>query len=131
MELIYIIVIAFIVIFVFSIYFLIKYICKLKTREAIKSSFKTGKVWLYVLFFIIGTALAIFFAINGGIGPEPPRTEFGRIVSIIYYPYFETFCAPLDVVGFFIAVIIHGLVFAVLCGLIIKAVKKYFNRQKL
>ena len=46
--------------------------------------------------FLVGVGVAFGAALLGGVGPEPPRTVLGKVVSVIYYPYFMFFCEPLD-----------------------------------
>ena len=124
MDASYIVITAILSAVVLFFYLLVKFICRPTTRAKIGRAFKTGKAWLYIFVFILGTVFAFSAALFGGVGPETPTTGFGQFISFIYGPYFAVFCEPLDAVGFLIAIILHGVICAVLLGFFLKAINK-------
>jgi hypothetical protein len=61
-----------------------------------------------VIVYVVGVALAFVAAVTGSVGPEPPRTELGKVLAIVYRPYYEPFFV-FDALGFLIALALSGL----------------------
>jgi hypothetical protein len=71
----------------------------------------------YVAAYVLGIGLALVAAFTCSIGPEPPRTDLGKVLAVIYRPYFDLLCGAFGGVGFLIAVILSGLPFLLLVWL--------------
>ena len=80
--------------------------------------------------FLFGVGVAFGAALLGAIGPEPPITVLGKVVSVVYYPYFKFFCDPLDMVGFILALVLHGLIFVVLIYYGLKWIEKTHAKKR-
>lgn len=47
------------------------------------------RVFTYVAAYIFGVGLGLVAAITGSIGPEPARTQLGKVLATVYLPYYE------------------------------------------
>jgi hypothetical protein len=64
--------------------------------------------------YFFGVGLAFVAAITRSVGPEGPGTQIGRILAVVYRPYYELFTGSLGTFGFLIALVLSGVPFAII-----------------
>ena len=75
------------------------------------------RVLTYVAAYVFGLGLALVAAITCSVGPEPPRTDLGKVLAVFYRPYYDLLCGPLGGVGFLISLLLSGVPFILLVWL--------------
>jgi hypothetical protein len=70
--------------------------------------------------YIFGVILAFTAAITCSVGPEPARTQLGRVLAVVYRPYYDLFCEPFGTAGFLAALALSGVPFALLVWLVLR-----------
>lgn len=77
------------------------------------------RIVLYITTYVLGVILGIVAAFTGSIGPEPPRTALGNGLAAVYRPFYELFAPAGGAIGFFIALALSGVPFALLVWLVL------------
>lgn len=80
---------------------------------------RIGRGFLCAVAYMVGATLGVVAAFTGSIGPEPPGTALGQALAAVYRPFYELFASAGGAVGFFIALALSGLPFALLAWLVL------------